>query len=156
MFNRTGSGISSLFTKAFLYFSKIVLLITILSKVIVLVEHPSVLSLNDDVTRLSFRSLIIAASAFEIFLVIVLFSRLESQVKVLAILYFSLLSATYRILFHLVRQHWCPCLGNFGSWASLTQDQVNLMLDIICSTLLVGSILSIALLSKPPKRICKS
>lgn len=132
----------------FLITVRIIVLSTLISKLITLVQHPKVLGLIDDVTTLKFSSLLIFGIAIEIALLLFLMLPVKQYVKILAVLYFSFIIGAYRIVSYMVGQTWCPCVGNLVSWAPVTQDQINVILDIIVLYLLTGTLLSLVLIAR--------
>ena len=140
---------SQIVVSLFLKSTQVILLITLCAKIATLVEHPSVLNISDVVTTIRFKQLLILSGAIELILITFLWTPVSPILKVSAVLYFSLIAGSYRIVTHIAGQRWCPCLGNFADWASINQDQVNKILNIIVVYLLFGSLTSlIAILAK--------
>jgi hypothetical protein len=127
---------------------RVIILVTLIAKVVTLVQHPKVLDLADGVTSIRFYQLTGLAIVSEFALLVLISSRLNVMAKSLAVLYFSLITGAYRIVAYMADQTWCPCLGSFGTWARLNQQQVSRLLDLVVLYLFVGGLTSIILLFK--------
>ena len=135
----------------FLLIARLILLVTLFSKMVTLIEGPDVLKVVDGVTALSFRTLLVVSSLFEACIIVALSMSLRRNVKALALLYFAMIVGVYRIVSRLVGQHWCPCLGSLANWLPLGEEKLGLILNAIVLFLLLGSLASLAYLARNGK-----
>jgi hypothetical protein len=127
-----------------LFITKVIMVTTLIAKVITLIQHPKLIEVSDSVTTLTFSNLLIVGIAADCVLLAVLFFA-PIYYELLGLLYFSLIIGAYRVVTHMAKQYWCPCLGSFANWASLSQDQVNSILNSITLFFFVGSIVCLYL-----------
>jgi hypothetical protein len=133
----------------YLTITKIIMSTILVAKVITLMQHPKLIEVSDSVTTLTFSHLLIVGVAADCVLLAILFFA-PIYYKLLGLLYFSLIVGAYRIVSHMAKQYWCPCLGSFASWASLSQDQINSILNVITLIFFFGSIACLYLCKDSP------
>jgi hypothetical protein len=138
--------LSQVVAHSFLNTSKVILIVTLIAKIVTLIQHPKALDISDGVTNIRFYNLTWLAVLMEAVVLALVFSRLNVVTKILSVSYFSLITGAYRIVARMAEQVWCPCLGSFGEWAALNPEQVSGLLNLVVVFFLVGSLASITLL----------